>query len=51
MALRQFLLDPVKCHIFMKFLSLKGELMGNNVQFWLEVQKYKVSGGDNFSHK
>ena len=42
-ALRQILIDPIKCENFRKFLSLKGDLMDHNVYFWLEVQKYKVS--------
>jgi len=40
-AFRQLLMDPLKCDHFRKFLSLKGELMEHNYNFWIEVQKYK----------
>ncbi|XP_069776513.1 regulator of G-protein signaling 22-like isoform X2 [Narcine bancroftii] len=38
---RKALLNPVTALQFQKFVSLKGNLMENNVVFWLEVQKYK----------
>ncbi|XP_048451706.1 regulator of G-protein signaling 22 [Rhincodon typus] len=40
-AFRKALLNPVTALQFRKFVSTKGELMENNVLFWLEVQKYK----------
>ncbi|XP_062898291.1 regulator of G-protein signaling 22-like [Mobula hypostoma] len=40
-AFRKALLNPVTALQFQKFVSTKGELMENNVVFWLEVQKYK----------
>uniref|UniRef100_UPI00398E5859 regulator of G-protein signaling 22-like n=1 Tax=Pristiophorus japonicus TaxID=55135 RepID=UPI00398E5859 len=40
-AFRKALLNPVTALQFQHYLSLKGELMENNVIFWLEVQKYK----------
>ncbi|XP_072105990.1 regulator of G-protein signaling 22-like [Mobula birostris] len=38
---RKALLNPVTAQQFQQFVSFKGELMENNVLFWLEVQKYK----------
>ncbi|XP_059821954.1 regulator of G-protein signaling 22-like [Hypanus sabinus] len=38
---RKALLNPVTALQFQQFASFKGELMENNVLFWLEVQKYK----------
>uniref|UniRef100_UPI00398ED8B3 regulator of G-protein signaling 22-like n=1 Tax=Pristiophorus japonicus TaxID=55135 RepID=UPI00398ED8B3 len=40
-AFRKALLNPVTALQFQKYVSVKGELMENNVTFWLEVQKYK----------
>ncbi|XP_072425693.1 regulator of G-protein signaling 22-like [Chiloscyllium punctatum] len=40
-AFRKALLNPVTALQFRKFVSTKGQLMENNVLFWLEVQKYK----------
>ncbi|GCC19560.1 hypothetical protein chiPu_0000070 [Chiloscyllium punctatum] len=40
-AFRKTLLNPITAFQFQQFVSLKGELMQNNVIFWLEVQKYK----------
>ncbi|XP_067888776.1 regulator of G-protein signaling 22-like [Heterodontus francisci] len=40
-AFRKALLNPVTALQFRKYVSTKGELMENNVLFWLEVQKYK----------
>uniref|UniRef100_A0A8C2SLR8 Regulator of G protein signaling 22 n=1 Tax=Coturnix japonica TaxID=93934 RepID=A0A8C2SLR8_COTJA len=40
-AFRKALLDPVTANQFQRFVSLKGDLLGNGVLFWQEVQKYK----------
>ncbi|NXD92604.1 RGS22 protein, partial [Chaetorhynchus papuensis] len=40
-AFRKALLDPVTGNLFQRFVSLKGDLLGNGVLFWQEVQKYK----------
>ncbi|NXH50290.1 RGS22 protein, partial [Dicaeum eximium] len=40
-AFRKALLDPVTANLFQRFVALKGELLGNGVLFWQEVQKYK----------
>ncbi|XP_078254774.1 regulator of G-protein signaling 22-like isoform X2 [Rhinoraja longicauda] len=40
-AFRKALLNPVTAQLFQRFVSPKGDLMENNVVFWLEVQKYK----------
>ncbi|XP_069776395.1 regulator of G-protein signaling 22-like isoform X2 [Narcine bancroftii] len=40
-AFRKALLNPITALQFRQFVSLKGEFMENNVNFWLEVQKYK----------
>ena len=42
LALRRALLNPVTCHQFRRFVSLKGDFLENDVLFWLEVQRYKV---------
>lgn len=39
--------DPQECELFRKFIKVYGEAMTvdfpeNNLEFWLEVQKYKV---------
>lgn len=39
---RRSLLDPVTGLQFQHFVALKGELLENDVLFWLEVQRYKV---------
>lgn len=41
-AFRKALLDPVTANLFQRFVALKGDLLGNGVLFWQEVQKYKV---------
>uniref|UniRef100_A0A8C3MBB3 Uncharacterized protein n=1 Tax=Geospiza parvula TaxID=87175 RepID=A0A8C3MBB3_GEOPR len=40
-AFRKALLDPVTASLFQRFVALKGDLLGNGVLFWQEVQKYK----------
>ncbi|KAJ7397813.1 regulator of g-protein signaling 22 [Pitangus sulphuratus] len=40
-AFRKALLDPVTASLFQRFVSLQGDLLGNGVLFWQEVQKYK----------
>ncbi|XP_078254567.1 regulator of G-protein signaling 22-like [Rhinoraja longicauda] len=40
-AFRKALLNPVTTLQFRQFVSLKGDLMENNVIFWIEIQKYK----------
>ncbi|KFQ80141.1 Regulator of G-protein signaling 22, partial [Phaethon lepturus] len=40
-AFRKALLNPVTANQFQRFVSLKGDLLGNGVLFWQEVQKYK----------
>ncbi|NXN77744.1 RGS22 protein, partial [Bombycilla garrulus] len=40
-AFRKALLDPVTANLFKRFVALKGDLLGNGVLFWQEVQKYK----------
>lgn len=40
-ALRQTLMDMNRCVHFREYISVKGDNMSNNVNFWLEVQKYK----------
>ncbi|XP_072462984.1 regulator of G-protein signaling 22 isoform X2 [Notamacropus eugenii] len=40
-AFRKALLNPVIAKLFQRFVSLKGDLLGNGVLFWQEVQKYK----------
>ena len=42
MALRQTLLNPSSCSEFSAFVAVKGDTLESNVQFWLEVQKFKV---------
>ncbi|XP_035246777.1 regulator of G-protein signaling 22 [Anguilla anguilla] len=41
LAFRRALLNPVTCHQFQHFVSLKGDFLENGVLFWLEVQRYK----------
>uniref|UniRef100_A0AAZ3R8G1 RGS domain-containing protein n=1 Tax=Oncorhynchus tshawytscha TaxID=74940 RepID=A0AAZ3R8G1_ONCTS len=41
LALRRALLNPVTCHQFGRFVSLKGDFLENDILFWLEVQRYK----------
>ena len=41
LAFRRSLLDPAVSRHFRRFALLKGELMDNNVSFWIEVQKFK----------
>ena len=36
-------MNPVTCANFRKYVSVKGENFENDVLFWLEVQKFKVS--------
>ncbi|XP_063113916.1 regulator of G-protein signaling 22 isoform X2 [Cavia porcellus] len=40
-AFRKALLNPVTARQFQHFVTLKGDLLGNGVLFWQEVQKYK----------
>ncbi|XP_037392967.1 regulator of G-protein signaling 22 isoform X1 [Pygocentrus nattereri] len=41
LALRRALLNPITCLHFRLFLSMRGELLENDLLFWLEVQRYK----------
>ncbi|KAI4898135.1 hypothetical protein NFI96_015399, partial [Prochilodus magdalenae] len=41
LALRRALLNPITRLHFRLFLSVRGELLENDVLFWLEVQRYK----------
>ncbi|XP_064883138.1 regulator of G-protein signaling 22 [Oncorhynchus nerka] len=41
LVLRRALLNPVTCHQFRRFVSLKGDFLENDILFWLEVQRYK----------
>ena len=41
-ALRTCLLNPKTCAEFKTFVALKGDTFENDVDFWLEVQKFKV---------
>lgn len=41
-ALRQTLLNPSLAAEFTAFVAMKGDTLESNVQFWLEVQKFKV---------
>ncbi|KTF71842.1 hypothetical protein cypCar_00050345, partial [Cyprinus carpio] len=41
-ALRRALLNPVTRLQFQKFLSVRDDLLENDLLFWLEVQRYKV---------
>ena len=40
---RKALLNPVTSLQFRRYVSIKGDTLENNVLFWLEVQKFKVS--------
>ncbi|KAI2654814.1 Regulator of G-protein signaling 22 [Labeo rohita] len=40
-ALRRALSNPVTCLQFQKFLSVRDDLLENDLLFWLEVQRYK----------
>ncbi|XP_062045849.1 regulator of G-protein signaling 22 [Lepus europaeus] len=40
-AFRKALLNPVTAKQFQHFVALKGDLLGNGVLFWQEVQKFK----------
>lgn len=40
-ALRQTLLNPSHAAEFTAFVAMKGDTLESNVQFWLEVQKFK----------
>lgn len=40
-AFRKALLNPITGLQFRQLVSLKGDLMENNVIFWIEIQKYK----------
>ncbi|XP_073702986.1 regulator of G-protein signaling 22 [Garra rufa] len=40
-SLRRALLNPVSCLQFQKFLSVRDDLLENDLLFWLEVQRYK----------
>lgn len=39
---RKALMNPITAFQFQRFVSLKGDLLENDVLFWREVQKYKV---------
>ena len=43
MALRRVLLSPKSCRLFERFAALQGDFLDNDVRFWAEVQKYKVT--------
>ena len=45
LTFRKALMNPVTSHQFRRFVSIKGDNLENNVLFWQEVQKYKVSSG------
>ncbi|XP_043972253.1 regulator of G-protein signaling 22 isoform X2 [Gambusia affinis] len=38
---RRTLLNPSTCKQFQDYVSVKGELLENDVRFWVEVQRYK----------
>uniref|UniRef100_A0A3P9Q965 RGS domain-containing protein n=1 Tax=Poecilia reticulata TaxID=8081 RepID=A0A3P9Q965_POERE len=38
---RRALLNPSTCKQFQDYVSVKGELLENDVRFWVEVQRYK----------
>ncbi|XP_056679250.1 regulator of G-protein signaling 22 isoform X2 [Monodelphis domestica] len=40
-AFRKALMNPLTAKLFQRYLSLKGDLLGNDVLFWQEVQKFK----------
>ena len=40
---RRALLNPSTSQHFRKYISAKGETLENDVLFWHEVQKYKVT--------
>lgn len=40
-ALRQTLLHPESCSEFIAYVAMKGDILESNIQFWLEVQKFK----------
>ncbi|XP_066929473.1 regulator of G-protein signaling 22-like [Clytia hemisphaerica] len=40
-GLRMALSNEEECQQFRQFIKYRGELMDNNLNFWLEVQKYK----------
>lgn len=41
-AFRKSLLNPVISYQFQRFVSVKSDLLENDVLFWRECQKYKV---------
>lgn len=43
---RRSLLNPVISYQFQRFVSVKSDLLENDVLFWRECQKYKVEFAD-----
>ena len=43
LTLRRVLLSHTSCGHFQRFAALQGDFLENDVLFWLEVQKYKVT--------
>lgn len=43
MTFRKALLNPITSLQFRRYISIKGDSLENDVLFWQEVQKYKVS--------
>ena len=43
LTFRRALLNPSTSQNFRKYISAKGETLENDVLFWHEVQKYKVT--------
>ncbi|XP_044539874.1 regulator of G-protein signaling 22 [Gracilinanus agilis] len=41
LAFRKALLNPLTAKLFQRYVSLKGDLLGNDVLFWQEVQNFK----------
>ncbi|XP_041356675.1 regulator of G-protein signaling 22-like isoform X3 [Gigantopelta aegis] len=41
LTFRKALVNPMTCIQFRRYVSLQGDLLENDVLFWLEVQKYK----------
>ena len=42
LTFRKALVNPVTSLQFRKFVTMKGDLLENDVLFWQEIQKYKV---------
>lgn len=47
LTFRKALMNPVTSLQFRRYVSIKGDNLENDVLFWLEVQKYKVSLPEN----